>query len=152
MSHLYHTLSNWLPHTFGLERNPHPRCQAHHAKTCQATAFVPFRLPVHSTHCWCFPLKPPELSCWVLFLLPVSQRPWWAWIYWARHHSSIHSPGLGFAVSNTAVSRPISQVALRRTSESDSRPNPQGWREGWTLQSVSPAVLAKWSRSFLNPH
>lgn len=33
VSHLYHTLSNWLPHTFGLERNPHPRCQAHHAKT-----------------------------------------------------------------------------------------------------------------------
>lgn len=66
VSHVHHTLPNWLPQTFCLERAHPPRCHAHPGKTCQG----------HNTPLPCSPCRarqgggflrnPGCQDCWVI--------------------------------------------------------------------------------------
>lgn len=57
MSHLHHTLPNWLPQTFCLEREHTPQVSCTPSEDLSGPQHTPSLQPVQNSLSWCFPSK-----------------------------------------------------------------------------------------------
>ena len=128
MSHLHHTLPNWLPQTFclGREHTPQVSCTpsedlSGHSSTLFSAAYA--ELAVMMVFFETRGVRTVELSS----CLPITHRQWCVQACWAGHYGKTDSASLGFASEYKQESQCPCQ---RRVSESDSRPNSQGGKGG----------------------
>lgn len=128
VSQLHHTLPNWLPQTFclGREHTPQVSCTpsedlSGHSSTLFSAAYA--ELPVMMVSFETQGVRTVELSS----CLPITHRQWCVQACWARHYGKTDPAGLRFASEYKQESQCPCQ---RSVSESDSRPNSQGWKGG----------------------